>query len=244
MSGRRGSLLNQTLAYISEHPLLFTQAAPSTLKLAYYPLKAALSEWGVYSQVLARFLKHYEYSLDGARQQVHEGDMIQLQKWRHRIIQTRFKLNSTKEFISYHCTAEPERAAWELLLRDLDSVSLKISQYGQSLERIIPVAASMALLFHYQRSATEATFIKRLTCAALVFVPLSWVAALFSMTDDFAPGQPKFWVYFVVSLPFCLFTVLGTLVMSNFGNVGAPQLNPTWEEIIRKTRPWLLGQLF
>jgi len=205
---------------MSKNHHLFRQTAPTPLKLAYYPLKVTLSEWELYSQVVARFLKHYEYSFDDARIRAGEDDIMGLQKWRHRIIQTQFKLRSAKAFISYNYTANPNETEWDLLLRDLDNLLLKLSRYGKSFERIIPTVASLNLLSHYRRSATEATIIRQITCVALVFVPLSWVAALFSMTNDFAPGQPRFWVYFVVSIPFCLTTLLGTRMMLGYGSIG------------------------
>ena len=232
LSGRRGSLLDHTLACMAEDHHLFRQTAPTPLSLAYYPLKVALAEWELYSQVVSRFLKHYEYSLNDARIRAGEDDIMGLQKWRHRIIQTQFKLRSFKAFISYHSTPSSNRTEWDMVQRDLDNLLLKLSRYGKSLERVIPTAASMALLSHYRRSATEATVIRRLTCVALVFVPLSWVAALFSMTNDFAPGQPRFWVYFVVSAPFCLTTVLGTIMILNYGNMDIFQIKWDWMLIL------------
>ncbi|OAG37291.1 hypothetical protein AYO21_08476 [Fonsecaea monophora] len=187
----------------------FEHAKPSVLDLAYYPLRIVVGEWMLYSQVMARYLAHYEYSfkdielvLRGER-----DDMIELQKWRHRAIQSQFKIQSTRRFVAYclaRSPAEKERGPWDLILNDLDHLSTKIEVYGQSMERMVSVVTSMFQLIDSRRSIAEAINVRRLTIVALVFVPLSWVASLFSMTDDFAPGQSRFWLYFAVAVPLCV----------------------------------------
>ncbi|KAK0733438.1 hypothetical protein B0T26DRAFT_20257 [Lasiosphaeria miniovina] len=138
-TGRQATMLNQTLKYVSEQPTLFGQAGSGPLSLAYHPLKIVISNWMVYSRILARVLKHYEYSLNDTQSRIFREDIIDLQKWRQRVIQTQFKVRSTSEYISHHCAMEPEKAAadWGLVLKDLDGLSLSITQYGQSLERTI-----------------------------------------------------------------------------------------------------------
>ena len=220
----KGTLLSQILKGLGSRKAAFAHgnsAELSPLSLAYLPLQVVMSKWVLYTQVVARFLKHYEYSLGSTHtSSVQENDMIDLQKWRHRIIQSQSKLSATRDYVSRYmdCVSktasqaqEEPQEQWRLLLHDIDKVTSKLARYGQSMEQVIPVATNMMLLLHYERSAVEARFVKRLTYIALVFVPLSWVAALFSMTDDFAPGQPMFWVYFIVSVPLCLFIVGGSM---------------------------------
>ncbi|KAK1753901.1 hypothetical protein QBC47DRAFT_385170 [Echria macrotheca] len=50
-------------------------------------------------------------------------------------------------------------------------------------------------------SSIQATFIGRITKMATVFVPVSLVAAIFSMAGDFAAGSPKFWLFWAISMP-------------------------------------------
>lgn len=46
-----------------------------------------------------------------------------------------------------------------------------------------------------------------MTYVALLFVPMSFIASLFSMNEDYALGRSHFWVYWVTALP-VLFTFL------------------------------------
>ncbi|GAD98119.1 hypothetical protein PVAR5_6809 [Paecilomyces variotii No. 5] len=204
---RSTSLLDVLIGYYSDEKLRPEATDGSILQLVYYPLCVVIGEWILYNQVMARYLSYYEYSLRSIDTIVNDekGDLIDLQKWRHRAIQSRIKIESTKNFVHYWLSQQNDSSnIWDLILADLDSLSKQVEQYGQSLERIIPVVTSMVQLYDAHRSVTESINVRRLTYVALIFVPLSWVAALFSMADDYGPGKPKFWIYFAVSLPFCM----------------------------------------
>jgi hypothetical protein len=62
------------------------------------------------------------------------------------------------------------------------------------------------------RSVSEASDVRRLTYIAIVFIPLSFIATLFSMGDDFLPGKTNFWLYWVTSIPITLLVLAATSV--------------------------------
>ncbi|PNP78652.1 hypothetical protein FNYG_07998 [Fusarium nygamai] len=67
-----------------------------------------------------------------------------------------------------------------------------------------------------KRSIREAKTVKTLTLVALIFIPLSFTSALFSMSDEFLPGRESFWVFWVVSLPLVI-AVLALATILDFG---------------------------
>jgi hypothetical protein len=73
------------------------------------------------------------------------------------------------------------------------------------------------------QSLREAKTVKTLTFIAMFFIPLEWIAALFSMTDPFSPRGPHFWVYFAVSGP----TVLLAFVINSLIQLGYNE-KATW----------------
>ncbi|KAJ8129891.1 hypothetical protein O1611_g3734 [Lasiodiplodia mahajangana] len=172
----------------------------SLLDLAYGPMRIVVCEWMLYCQVMSRYLAHYEYSFKDIE-----------------AAQSRFKIQSTKQFVTQQLSNEPIKSKcgteWGPILKDLDYLTMEIQGHGESLERTIPVVASVLQILDSRRSIAEAVNVRRLIVIALVFVPLSFVAGLFSMADGYAPGQPKFWIYFAVSLPLtisiCAFAFLG-----------------------------------
>jgi hypothetical protein len=47
----------------------------------------------------------------------------------------------------------------------------------------------------------NAQSLSKITVLTMLFIPLSTVASIFSMSGDFLPGNPRAWVFWVVSIP-------------------------------------------
>ena len=154
----------------------------------------------LYTHLMSRYVKQYEYSLRSHNDTLHDSDLVDLQRWRRRSKQTQHKLFLLTQFINVWLPREPDSASidtWQRTLGDIRFLHSQVEYHKNSLEQMVPVATSMVQL-------REASDVKRLTYIALVFVPLSWVASLFSMSEDFGPGQKWFWVYFATALPLIL----------------------------------------
>lgn len=78
-----------------------------------------------------------------------------------------------------------------------------------------------------KRSIREAKTVKTLTLVALIFIPLSFTSAVFSMSDEFLPGKESFWVFWAVSLPL----VIAVLVLATILDFGYDD-NGTWKPAI------------
>ncbi|KAF2788084.1 hypothetical protein K505DRAFT_256295 [Melanomma pulvis-pyrius CBS 109.77] len=50
-------------------------------------------------------------------------------------------------------------------------------------------------------SNSNAQSLSRITVLTMLFIPLSTVASIFSVGDDFLPGQPRAWVFWIVAIP-------------------------------------------
>ncbi|KAI3317234.1 hypothetical protein HD806DRAFT_515574 [Xylariaceae sp. AK1471] len=212
---RKSSLLNSIVRYVSESPLPVNATPPTLLGLAYYPLRVIIGEWMIYSQILSRYLTYYEVSIRDVEVRTKKYEIVDLQKWRHRAIQSVYKIESTRAFVAHHlATEDDDKAKWELVIKDLDHLSRTIELYIRAFEGIIPVITSLVQLSDSHQSLSEAVDVKLLMYVALVFVPLSWIASIFSMTDDFAPGNSRFWVYFAVATPFSILVVILSMLAS------------------------------
>lgn len=69
---------------------------------------------------------------------------------------------------------------------------------------MIPIMTSIIQLLDLRRSTVETIYVKRLTYIALVFLPLSFVATLFSMSEPFSITDSGFWIYIVTAIPLLL----------------------------------------
>ncbi|KAK4663970.1 uncharacterized protein QC763_501220 [Podospora pseudopauciseta] len=202
------SMLSNLLRYFRQQPPGFMIAEPSILSLGYYPIRMVLAEWILYTLLMSRYLKYYEYTLHDIENRLHDSDIIDLQRWRRRSMQSRHKLILLSEFIDYWLQQESKKQPWDFILKDIKHVSSQLEHYSRSLENMVPVATSMVQLLDSRRSIQEAANVSRLTFIALVFVPLSWVASLFSMSEDYSPGHKSFWVYFATALPVMILVLL------------------------------------
>ncbi|KLU92676.1 hypothetical protein MAPG_11664 [Magnaporthiopsis poae ATCC 64411] len=224
----KNCMLDSLVRYLSKDgPRLATAAAaPSPdliLAFSYYPIRIALAHWVMYTQLTSRFLKYYEYSLSDVGARLHK-DLVDLQRWRRRCKQSIYKVESLAVAVNYWLH-ELDRGApkeddysscparvryWESVLQDIGQINAQLQGYNKSLELMIPVATSMVQLMDARESLLHASNTTRLTYIALIFVPLSWVASIFSMTDEYQPGREKFWVYFAIGLPLVLVILLAS----------------------------------
>lgn len=205
----KGSMLVSMIHYFRSHPPGFVATEPTILSIGYYPIRIIMAEWMVYSHLVSRYLKYYEYSLQNLDSRPYKSDIIDLQRWKRRINQSLHKLHLLAEFIEYWRPTEPQnKQPWEMLLRDIKYLRSQIREYSYSMERTVPVATAIVQLLDAKLAARQAANVTLLTYIALVFVPLSWVAGLFSMSERYSPGQEQFWVYLATALPLSLVVLL------------------------------------
>jgi Mg2+ and Co2+ transporter CorA len=174
--------------------------------------------------LLGRFDKHYEYSLRDISIRSHGDDLIDLQRWKRRSKQSRHKLTLVYNFVVHWMQHEDDKKPWKLILYDINFMRLKLQSHIQTLEQTVALATSMVQVLDAQRSIVEAVSVRKLTYIAIIFIPLSWMSSLFGMSDDFAPGQARFWMYFASAVPFTVLLFLVSAIpflrtkFTNFSN--------------------------
>lgn len=189
----------------------FTSKEPTLSSLTYYPVRLVMSEWLLYTHLTGRFLKHYEFNLQDVKSRLHDDDMRDLQRWRRRCKQSKHKLTILSKFIDFHClplSRQDGSSPWRTTSKEIEHVQSELEDFAKALENILPVATSMVQILDARYSSLHAANTTRLAYIALVFVPLSWVASLFSMSEGYGPGGEQFWQYFAIAGPLALLTVL------------------------------------
>ncbi|KAH4038772.1 hypothetical protein HBH98_061550 [Parastagonospora nodorum] len=202
----RGMLDELVHYWTQKPPPMFNPSAPTLQALSYYPLRVVAAEWVNYIAILGLSLREYELPTSMTGNLVVELEKLNinlriLQGWRRRILSTQAKMRRNLSFIRTHSDPRKPSEDWEALMEDYDFISTEISEYGKRLEAMVPLVTSAAALIESRRSLTETANVTRLTILAIIFIPLSYVAALFSMAENFGPGGSLFWVYFATALP-------------------------------------------
>jgi Mg2+ and Co2+ transporter CorA len=107
-----------------------------------------------------------------------------------------------------------EADAWRSLHQVVQKLKARLEIISQAYMQAVSVRESIT-------SNKQAQQVGYLTSLATVFIPISFVAAIFSMGGDFAAGARYFWVYWVIALPvgmlgcLLLFTKLGQRILGN-----------------------------
>ncbi|KAI0380703.1 hypothetical protein F5Y04DRAFT_96510 [Hypomontagnella monticulosa] len=218
-SARPISLLDEVARSLQGYARASTVAPPAydIFSLSAVPIKLIIDEWLTYSLIMGRYVKAYEYSIKKAQNRsgnFESEDIIDLYRWRRRSQQSLHKIHVLKWFVESSSsstknyrenTLEYQGGALE---RDIAYLINLIEQNRNALEAMIPIITSIIQLLDSRRSTVEAIYVKRLTYIALIFLPLSFVATLFSMSDFFSIDGDHFWIYIATAVPLLLLVLV------------------------------------
>ncbi|KAH6964668.1 hypothetical protein DER45DRAFT_592302 [Fusarium avenaceum] len=99
-------------------------------------------------------------------------------------------------------------ADFQMLYHQFDHARTWIDKVNSSITGLTGIAGNRQACREQELSLQAADRARNITILGLVFVPLAYVATLFSMSDAYAPGGERFWLYFAISIPMTIL-VLG-----------------------------------
>ncbi|KUJ22897.1 uncharacterized protein LY89DRAFT_777916 [Mollisia scopiformis] len=202
----RSSLLEDLIYFwTKELPPAFDNEQPTLLSLSYYPLKIAAAEWVSYISVMSNSIKQFEYTTEAPSQkdglQKIDSDLRSLETWGRRCLQTSSKLQAALDFLKHHTKDNSGLEQYSMMIQDFEHIMGLVYTYGHRLEIMVPVVTSVLQIADTRRSLREAANVTRLTNLALLFVPLSFVASLFSMNGSIT--RHGLAIYFAIAIPLC-----------------------------------------
>jgi hypothetical protein len=107
---------------------------------------------------------------------------------------------------------------WMSTTEDFAHIEEQFLSLRQKAESLLDSFTGLAGMVGNRQSLNEARSVGLLTVLGMAFVPLSLVASLFSMSDDYRPGAGDFWVYFAVSIPFVVLMFAMTFLLRYWRN--------------------------
>ena len=146
-------------------------------------------------------------TLDGV-----ENHLVDVEFWYRRCWKSCEQVERSKRTIQYssnldHGTSLPNSQITALTGSTFTSMEDFVHIYNQMCalkERCHRLSLSLThviSVIQSRQSSEEANSLKILTLLGMLFVPLTFVSGIFSMSGEFLPGANKFWVYFVTSAP-------------------------------------------
>lgn len=91
---------------------------------------------------------------------------------------------------------------WMSTTEDFTHIEEQFLLLRQKAEILLDSFTGLAGMVGNRQSLDEARSVGLLTLLGMAFVPLSLVASVFSMSDEYRPGAKDFRLYFAVSIPF------------------------------------------
>jgi Mg2+ and Co2+ transporter CorA len=93
---------------------------------------------------------------------------------------------------------------WTFLFRELQT-------WTEETERVISNHITNLTVIDSRRAQQDTNSFNQITTLGqfivLVFTPLAFVYGILSMGGDFAPGNSKFWIFWVISVPLVVLTI-------------------------------------
>lgn len=146
-----------------------------------------------------------------------EGTLTELFGWNRRLSEycehTEAALDGLR-ILPEGCTAEKER--WGSCSEDFRYVHRRMLNLKNRINELITNANGLIGLVEAKRSLDVAIAAKTLTIIGLLFLPLGFMSGLFSLGQNYGPGESRFWVYWVVTIPFLGLVFVVYLVVGRF----------------------------
>ncbi|KAJ5676061.1 hypothetical protein N7462_008958 [Penicillium macrosclerotiorum] len=92
--------------------------------------------------------------------------------------------------------------------RDFQAILYELDRRETRVDNLVGIVTDSINLSSALRSLHDARFGLQLSIAAAVFFPVTLVAAIFSMGDEYSPGAKKFWMPWAVAVPLVAILVL------------------------------------
>ncbi|KAK3934437.1 hypothetical protein QBC46DRAFT_359015 [Diplogelasinospora grovesii] len=225
----RSSLLEDLIFYLQNHSKLLHLGDATSLRV--FAEKIVASQYLKLAEYLQSNIDVVQWSLsrnqDLMKFEVSAAKEIwsDIQAWERRVGEYQDDLQGIMLQLEMPLETPPcssRTRAWEDSTADFQYLMVRfrdISQRGRALNSAVAVLASLAgnrasfktaelSLKEDERTGREARTVKALTILGIVFLPLSFSASLFSMSESYLPGSVRFWLYLSVSLPLLALVVL------------------------------------
>jgi hypothetical protein len=104
---------------------------------------------------------------------------------------------------------------WQDCQKDFQYIYFRLKILKERADTLMQAMTGLASIAGNRQNLEEAKRVKRLNLLALLFIPLAYTSSLFSMQDNFLPGNAKFWMYWVSALSVVALTLVVTWVLDS-----------------------------
>lgn len=98
---------------------------------------------------------------------------------------------------------------WSTCDEDFRYVHQRMLTMKKRTNELISSVNGLIAIVEAKRALSQARTLTMLTIIGVLFLPLGFTSALFSMGQNYGPGQSQFWVYWVVAVPLVCLAFIG-----------------------------------
>jgi hypothetical protein len=224
------SAMDEMVFYWTElaTPDLICQTNEKSSNAAFYLLKHVAQHWVNQLELMNTTIARAEWFSDDYQAQI--DDNLSKQKWKTDLL----KINEIAKDINYmrrhlnhfwramylnlerlgvqlgsECVDPNASLALQGAQKDFLTIHTRMQPLRDRAEALNSVSNDLANLRAAFRGVSDGEFSLRLSLFASVVFPLTLLAGIFSMGDDFRPGKPQFWKLWAIGLPICMAVMLG-----------------------------------
>jgi hypothetical protein len=137
-----------------------------------------------------------------------------LSKWRKMVEETLEEAVPTAARLTFEITPSPPDDTFEDIVVDFKRVLRTLTQLQSRVDRLQELGTAKMQLTAARQSLAESHDLARLTWLATIFIPLTFMSGLFSMTEDIGSMRGTFKTYFAAAVP----VAVVSLVVARWGS--------------------------
>jgi Mg2+ and Co2+ transporter CorA len=229
---------------------LIKQTNEKSSNAAYYLLKHVAQHWVNQLELMNTTIAKAEWFSDDYQAQI-DGKLSR-RKWKDdliKVIDIAKDINYMRRHLNHfwramflnlerlgvqlgsECVDSTASLALRGAQKDFLTIHTRMQPMRNRAEALNSVSNDLANLRAAFRGVYDGEFGLRLSLFASIFFPLSLLASIFSMGDDYRPGKDQFWLFWAIGPPICVVLALLLIYGTRPWNVG----NDVWEY----TKIWL-----
>ncbi|PSR82751.1 hypothetical protein BD289DRAFT_370842 [Coniella lustricola] len=106
-------------------------------------------------------------------------------------------------------TPDPRKVtSWQDTEADFQFLYYRYKWIRESVDRVNSSITGLTSIAGNRQALRSAERSTHITFIGLLFIPLAFIASLFSMADPYGPGKDKFWLYFATGIPVTILVMM------------------------------------
>jgi Mg2+ and Co2+ transporter CorA len=194
------------LCYYFEHHSNCLQLSRQPESCTVFMLKLVASEYVQLIQYIHTLLSHLAWLLS-RRQTFHDFQISWVEECWSDLIALQRRIDDYRRNVGAICLSLRSSNAWQASggwtnpIPDFLFIDEQLRDMKEKSESLVAIFSGLAGIIANRRSLLEARGASALALVGTIFVPMSLIASILSLPNNYQPGGPRFYQYWAISIP-------------------------------------------